>query len=241
MDSMKNSKQTIQNHNAKTKSRFYDKRKIWMESVPFIIFLVLIVVAIVYYPSIPSTIPTHWNARGQADGFGGRNSIFIIPIIFLVVLILLLILPLMEVFRENMIKIYNYYYAFKIMFSIFFAVLFLTTIYSTLGYAINVSRIVLGMVGVLFISLGIILPKLKRNFMFGIRTGWTLSSDTVWDKTHKIGGVLFLIIGIMTIIELFILQLETIFYIFVTSIILVSLFLVFYSYYLYKNSGSTKK
>jgi len=241
---MKNIKQINQNNNMNNKPKFYDKRKLWMESIPFVIFIILIVGAIIYYPKIPSTIPTHWNSSGQADAFGGKSSIFIIPIMFFVILILFFILPLMEVFRENMIKIYNYYYAFKIMFSLFFAVLFVATILPTLGYNINVSRVVIAMIGLLFISLGIILPKLKRNFMFGIRTGWTLSSDEVWDKTHKLGGVLFIILGILTILLLFLLPLEELFFVFLILTILVSLFLVFYSYYLYKNyknNRSTKK
>lgn len=229
------------NSDTSVKSRFYDKRKILLESVPFIIFIALIISAIMYYPKIPANIPTHWNASGQADGFGGKNTIFIIPIIFFIILVLFLILPLMEVFRENMLKIYNYYYAFKIIFSVFFAVLFISTLLPTLGYDINVSFVVIGMIGLLFISLGIILPKLKRNFMFGIRTGWTLSSDNVWEKTHKLGGILFIVLGGITEILLFILKLEMLFFIFLILTMLVSLFLVFYSYYIYKNDKSIKK
>jgi len=217
-----------------TKPPFYDKKKLWMESIPFIIWIIMILGALVYLPKIPDTIPTHWNASGQADGFGGRNAIFIIPIMFFVILVLFLILPLMEVFKENMIKIYNYYYAFKIVFSIFFAVLFAAMLFSILGYKINVSLVVIAMIGVLFITLGFILPKLKRNFMFGIRTGWTMSSDAVWDETHKIGGILFSSVGVIVIALIFLVKLEVLFWTFLTLIIAVSLFLAFYSYYLYK-------
>jgi uncharacterized membrane protein len=230
---------------AKTKKsyeqRFYDKKKLWLESIPFIIFIILIVGAIIYYPKIPNTIPTHWNAAGEADAFGGKNAIFIVPFIFLAVLILFFILPLMEVFRENMMKIYNYYYAFKVMFSIFFAVLFVATLLPTMGYDINVSYVVIAMIGLLFIALGFILPRLKRNFMFGIRTGWTLSSDTVWEKTHKIGGILFAALGVITLVLLLILRLETLFFVFLALTILVSIFLVFYSYYIYRRYGRFRK
>jgi uncharacterized membrane protein len=139
-----------------------------------------------------------------------------------------------------MIKIYNYYYAFKMIFSIFFAVLFVATLLPPLGYDINVSYVVIAMIGLLFIALGFILPKLKRNFMFGIRTGWTMSSDTVWDKTHKIGGILFTALGIVTLMLLFVLELETLFFVFLALTILVSLFLVFYSYYLFKHDKNKK-
>jgi uncharacterized membrane protein len=239
---MKPKKSKIQTNDIKksTKPRFYDKRKLWMESVPLLIFLILIFGAIILYPKIPNTIPTHWNASGEADAFSGKDAVFIIPILFLVILILFFILPLMEVFRENMIQIYNYYYAFKLMFSIFFAVLFVATLLPPLGYNVNVSYIVIAMIGLLFISLGFILPKLKRNFMFGIRTGWTLSSDSVWEKTHKIGGVLFGALGVITILLLFVLELQTLFFTFLALTIIVSLFLVFYSYYIFKH-GKNKK
>ncbi len=213
---------------------FYDKKKLWLELIPFIIFLLMIIGALLYYPKIPDKIPIHWNAAGQADGFGGKNSIFTIPIMFFAILILLFILPLMEVFRENMINIYKYFYAFKIVFSLFFAMLFVATLLPIIGYDINVSRVVIAMIGVLFIALGFILPKLKRNFMFGIRTGWTMSNDRVWSQTHKIGGILFVLTGIITLALLFVLKLETLFWTFMILIIGVSLFLVFYSYYLYK-------
>jgi uncharacterized membrane protein len=225
---------TTNNSQSSTRAKLYDKKKIWLETIPFIICLILFLGAIAYYPKIPSVIPTHWNAAGEVDGYGGRGTIFIMPIVLLVILILFLILPLMEVFRENMIAIYWYYYMFKILFSLFFAGLFVAMILSILGYNINVSAVVIIMIGVLFISLGFILPKLKRNFMFGIRTGWTMSSDLVWSKTHKIGGVLFAIIGAIIIAAVFIIKLEILFWIFIGLIFSVSLFLIFYSYYLYK-------
>lgn len=220
-----------------SKQRFYDKRKLWLEAIPLMIFIMMLIAAIILYPKVPDTIPTHWNASGEADGFSGRGSVFIIPIIFFIILILFFILPLMEVFRENMLKIYNYYYTFKIIFSIFFAVLFVASLLPPLGYDVNVSYIVIAMIGVLFIALGFIFPKLKRNFMFGIRTGWTLSSDRVWDKTHRLGGKMFAALGLLTIAFLFILPLETLFFIFVASTIVVSIFILFYSYYIYKNDN----
>lgn len=223
------------------KLKFYDKRKLLLETIPFIICLVLFLGAIAYYPKLPSVIPTHWNALGEVDGYGGRGTIFIIPIVLLVILILFLILPMMEVFRENMITIYKYFYAFKILFSLFFAGLFVAMILSILGYNINVSAVVIMMIGILFIAIGLILPKLKRNFMFGIRTGWTLSSDLVWSKTHKIGGVLFALIGAIIIAMIFIVKLEVLFWVFIGLIFAVSLFLVFYSYYLYKETYKKTK
>jgi uncharacterized membrane protein len=50
-------------------------------------------------------------------------------------------------------------------------------------------------IGLLFIFIGFMLRQAKRNFFIGIRTPWTLSSDTVWNETHRVGAVLFMISG----------------------------------------------
>jgi uncharacterized membrane protein len=54
--------------------------------------------------------------------------------------------------------------------------------------------------GLLFYYTGVLCEKSKRNWFIGIRTPWTLSSDKVWEKTHKIGGKLFKIAGIIAIL-----------------------------------------
>jgi len=57
--------------------------------------------------------------------------------------------------------------------------------------------------GLLFLYLGTILDKLKRNWFIGIRTPWTLSSEKVWEKTHRIGGILFKISGLIILAGMF--------------------------------------
>ncbi len=227
--------------NKSQKMPFYDKKKLVLELIPLLMVILTFIIAIYAYPQLPNKIPTHWNSAGEVDGFSSAKGIFLIPILFLILIILLFVLPLMEVFRENMLKTYKYYFIFKIIFSTFFLGLFIATLLPNFGYNINVAYIVIIMIGALFIGLGIILPKIKRNFMFGIRTGWTLSSDTIWDKTHKLGGILFILLGILTLLLLTLLKLEILFFVFITLTLLVSLFLVGYSYYLYKNTKKSIK
>jgi uncharacterized membrane protein len=217
-----------------TSNHFYDRKKLLLELVTIAFIIIMFGTAFYVYPLLPEKIPTHWDAAGNANGFSGRAGVFTVPIIYVVLSILLFFLPLMEVFRDNMLKIYKYYYAFKIIFGVFFTVLFIATILPNFGYDINLSDIVIWMVSLMFIGLGFILPKLKRNFMFGIRTGWTLSSDEVWEKTHRLGGILFVLLGFITIILLFLLNLQTLFFTFIILTLLIAIFLVFYSYYIYR-------
>jgi len=52
-------------------------------------------------------------------------------------------------------------------------------------------------IGALFVVLGNLLPRFRSNFFIGIRTPWTLSSESVWARTHRVGGYLMVLIGLL--------------------------------------------
>jgi immunity protein, SdpI family len=66
-----------------------------------------------------------------------------------------------------------------------------------LGYAVPVARITPVLIGALFVTLGNVLPRARPNWWFGIRTPWTLSSDRVWARTHRVGGYAMTAAGIV--------------------------------------------
>ena len=73
-----------------------------------------------------------------------------------------------------------------------------------LGYnQFNIGNAIVPAVGLIFIFAGVMMMKAKRNFFIGIRTPWTLSNDTVWEETHKLGGKLFIGAGIITMLAVF--------------------------------------
>jgi uncharacterized membrane protein len=85
---------------------------------------------------------------------------------------------------------------------------------------------------ILFYYTGILIENAKRNWFIGIRTPWTMSSDKVWDKTHKVGGKLYKIAGVVTLLAIFF---ETYaIYIIVVPLIMVSIYTVVYSYFEYQ-------
>jgi uncharacterized membrane protein len=53
--------------------------------------------------------------------------------------------------------------------------------------------------------LGNLLPKVPKNFFIGIKTPWTLSNEKVWDRTHRLGGILFVLGGLLLMLKGFIL------------------------------------
>ena len=63
------------------------------------------------------------------------------------------------------------------------------------GHTFNITMIVFPMAGLLFIVLGNFMSKLRPNWFVGVRTPWTLSSKLSWDKTHRLAGWLFMLMG----------------------------------------------
>lgn len=59
------------------------------------------------------------------------------------------------------------------------------------------------LVGIMFIIMGNYMGKIRPNWFMGIRTPWTLSSDEVWNKTHRLGGKLFVLAGALLILVAF--------------------------------------
>ncbi|MFN8461211.1 MAG: SdpI family protein [Anaerolineales bacterium] len=90
----------------------------------------------------------------------------------------------------------------------------------------------LPVVGLLFIGIGYMMGKAKRNFFIGIRTPWTLSSETVWDETHKLGSKLFMLGGAVTIVSVFLG--ETGIWIMLAAILIAAFVPIVYSYVLYQ-------
>lgn len=97
-----------------------------------------------------------------------------------------------------------------------------------LGMEFDVNLVVNFLLGILFIAIGNYLPKAKRNYTVGIKLPWTLNSDENWNKTHRLGGILFILAGILFIANIFISS-EIIVYIMIFTFILPAI----YSFYLY--------
>jgi uncharacterized membrane protein len=205
-----------------------------IEIIILIIILLYSIIAFFLYSHMPETIATHWNINGVADGFSPKLwGTLIMPIFFVIIFFIYSLFSRSGVFKNTELKK-------QLDMTIIFSVLFLfyvsilSLIYNT-GIHFNFSYFIIPATSALLITLGIILMKLKkRNLFFGIRTPWTIVDDDVWIKTHKLGGWLFIIIGITTLFALLYIKYFTI--IFFTEIILLLFVTFIYSYLLYKKN-----
>jgi uncharacterized membrane protein len=161
-------------------------------------------------------------------------GVFLMPLITLGMLVLFLIVPSIDPLKANIAKFRESFNLFIVLIIAFMLYIHGLTLAWSLGYQdFKMSAAMLPFMGVLFIAVGFMLRKAKRNFFIGIRTPWTLSSDSVWDKTHQLGAILFMASGALAIIGGFFGGM-TAFWMIFAPLIGSSLFLVIYSYFLYR-------
>lgn len=206
-----------------------------------IIFIILLsfAIGIYLYPQMPEMMASHWNARGMVDGYMSKcSSLFFMPLISLFMFLLFILIPKIDPLKENIKKFRKYFDGFILIIILFFFYLYLLTIYWNLGYKFNMVVFLIPAFSVLFYYCGILIQNARRNWFIGIRTPWTLSSDSVWEKTHKLGGKLFKIAGLIALLGLFFQQCAL--FLVIVPAISNAIYLVLYSYFEYQKELTKK-
>ncbi len=145
-------------------------------------------------------IPVHWGADGLPDQYGGRfEGLMLTPLIAAGLVVLMAVIPRIEPRKFNLERSRRVYVILWIVMTVFCFGIHLVMVLSALGRDVDVSVIVPVGVGVLFLIIGNYLGKVRSNFFVGIKTPWTLSSDLSWNKTHRLGGWLFVLLGLLMI------------------------------------------
>jgi len=152
------------------------------------------------YNTLPSQVPTHFGLDGTANGWSDKTSLWVVPaalgIIFYIVMLLIPVLDPKK--KVNLMG--GKYEQLRAIVTIFISLLSIYLIFISRGEKIHNSNILFALLGFLFLLLGNYLQAVRANYFFGIRTPWTLESESVWKKTHKLGGRLWVTGGIIIII-----------------------------------------
>jgi len=165
-----------------------------------LLVLSLIVVGVLY-DKLPDPMPTHWNIRGVADGFTPKPwGAFIGPIVMAAMILLLWLFPVISPRGFQIDPFRKVYGILKVSVGAFIFLINLAAVSQALEIGLPVERVIPALVGLLFVILGNFMGKLRKNFFVGIRTPWTLASDEVWLRTHRLGGVVFFWCGLLIFI-----------------------------------------
>lgn len=174
-----------------------------------ILVLILIAAAVIaglaLWNQLPDPMASHWNANDEVDGYMSKFwGVWMMPLMTLGLFALFMVIPSIDPLKANIAKFRGVFNLFIVFFTTFMLYIHGLTLAWNAGYqTFRMSSAMLPFMGILFIFVGYLLRQAKRNWFIGIRTPWTLSSETVWDKTHQLGSVLFIASGVFAFLGAF--------------------------------------
>ncbi|NLL17262.1 MAG: DUF1648 domain-containing protein [Clostridiales bacterium] len=201
-----------------------------------------LIITVIVLPLLPDRIPAHYDFSGNITRYGSKYETLIIPIVAIVLCFFWLLLE-KHLMRDAEKGPHNVKAIFWISLIINIVFIGMTAffLYSAHNEAVNklgFEKAAAIAICISWIIIGNILPKIKQNGLVGIRTPWTLASESNWYKTHRMGGKIAVITGsILGLLCLFILNGEIGLWIALGSSIAMIVPMVLYSYLLYKREG----
>ena len=193
------------------------------------------IVGLALWNRLPDPMASHWGPNDEVNGYISKFwGVFLMPLITLGMFLLFLLIPNIDPLKANIAQFRDVFNLFIGLIVAFMVYIYFLTLRWNLGYTeFAMSKAMLPALGILFFFVGYMLRKAKRNFFIGIRTPWTLSSDRVWDETHRLGSVLFMASGVLAFIGAFFGGMIAFWFLFI-PLIGSTLITLVYSYVLYQ-------
>ena len=159
--------------------------------LPFLMILAV-------YSKLPAEVPLHWNIHGEIDRYGSKNELFLLAGLNIFLGVFMSVMAKVDPKQKNYAK-FRETYDWIIIWTLGFmtGLMGVVLVETMQPGTVDISKAVCMMVGILFIVLGSMMPKIKQNFFTGVKTPWTLSSEEVWNKTQRLGGKSLVLGGIL--------------------------------------------
>ena len=202
--------------------------KYLLMAAPFLMILAV-------YSKLPAEVPMHWNVHGEIDRYGSRNELFLIAGINVFLGVFMSAMAKIDPKQKNYTRFRETYEWMFIWTLGFMSVLMGVVLVETMQPGtLNISKVVCAMVGILFVVLGNMMPKVKQNFFTGVKTPWALSSDAVWNKTQRLSGKSLVLGGILILCGAFLSNGKAAIFMIILVAVLVSIVPMVMSYIWYK-------
>ena len=213
------------------------KKEKFLEYSSWLVCIIPFIAYILYYSELPNKIPNHWNIEGNVDSYVTKGiTIFILPLLPFFINALMKYIPKIDPKKNNFAQFIFSFLAFRLGMCIFFTIMCLAILYSQINPETNLIALIMPtLIGLLFAMIGLAIPYFKPNYMAGIRTPWTLADETVWEKTHKISGTVWLYGGIvMALSGLLIKDYFVVVTVMISSVLILTIIPIMYSFIIFK-------
>ncbi|MBP8639910.1 MAG: SdpI family protein [Oscillospiraceae bacterium] len=201
-----------------------------------IVCLVPIVLTLALYKKLPEQVPIHFDMNGVPDNYASKAIAgFLFPVLLAAFNVFVHFMMNSDPKKQNANKIIR-----LVGFWIFPVVSLITvpmTLFKGLNYDVPVVTICTAMIGLLFLIIGNYLPKSRQSYTVGIRLPWTLDNEENWNKTHRFGGFVWVLGGLVEIVSAFVRSYSIQF----AVIALVVILPIAYSYLLFRKQIKDKE
>lgn len=174
----------------------------WKSQLPTLtVVLAMWALAAWAWPRVPDQMPVHFNLAGVADRAGSRaEGLLLLPSAVSVLYALLLIWPRVDPRRGTFALFARPFALVRLTVFALFLLVYGSLVAIALGRPVKVDSIISVAGAIAIVLLGNYLPKIQPNWIIGVRTPWTLSSDLAWRRTHRLAGPLFVVTGLVSLV-----------------------------------------
>lgn len=152
-----------------------------------------------HFDELPARVATHFDIHGKANGWMSRDlAAWFMPIFALVLwLFVRFVGGLIPRVGDKPRADDSSIAAVSMLTTLLMAALHVLIIRLALGHSTSINDSIWLLLGIFFIGVGLILPRVRRNGMMGFRTPWSLGSDENWARTQRFGGAMMVVSGLI--------------------------------------------
>lgn len=170
----------------------------------WILSLLPIILAAAVYRRLPAEIPMQWDFGGEV-GYEPKWRLWIVACLGPFLSVWFYFLSRFDPKKYNYNKFFGSYLGFQVIMMLFLLVMNgICVVEGLRPGTVDVAMVVCLVISLMMVYLGNVMPKFRMNWFCGIKTPWTLSSETVWTRTHRVAGRLFFAAGVLGLIGAFV-------------------------------------
>jgi uncharacterized membrane protein len=213
------------------------KKFSFLDVAALVIWLLPIGYLLWVYAALPATVPMHYGIDGKPNSYGSKSEFLTVSLIFPLVSALLYFLLkfLPSIDPKKQVK-YGEATFMKLAFGmvIFMAAISIAITFATVNQSFRIDKLLLPLVGLLFVFLGNLMHSIKPNYFAGVRTPWTLEDEGNWRATHRLAGKVFFAGGIIITIAVLVAPENVAIFIFMPCVLVMAFVPITYSYIYFK-------
>jgi uncharacterized membrane protein len=212
------------------------------KELPLIGLVALPFVYLTYlWGQLPEQVPMHYNIKGEVDRYGDKSELILIPILLpLLIYLIFLIVPAIDP-KKQLQKMGNKYQTLKFILTGLMSLLALYILHSAKEQTMGNPNLIFIPIGILYLVLGNYFKTIKPNYFIGIRTPWTLESESIWKETHRLAGKIWFVGGLLTILCSLVLDEKSNFIAFMGISLILALIPMLHSFLLFRKQRQQAK